>query len=169
MDALRDPATLREDPDVEFTETRTTDGQDAFDYFDGVAGLVAVGVTNDAGAVLLMDSPHGWRLPYGHVDDGADWLARTAEIAETLTGVDATAAEVLRVNRITHELRTDANRTATSFDAVVGTDPVDGEPVAEDPTFGEWTDLELGWFDDVPEDAYHAHGDAVDDIEYFLE
>lgn len=169
MDALRDPAALREDPDVEFTETRTTDGQDAFDYFDGVAGLVAVGVTNGAGAVLLMDSPHGWRLPYGHVDGGADWLARTEEIAGILTGIDATATEVLRVNRITHELRTDADRTATSFDAVVGTDPVDGEPVAEDPTFGEWTDLELEWFDDVPEDAYHAHGDAVDDIEYFLE
>ncbi|MFC7142207.1 hypothetical protein ACFQMA_20510 [Halosimplex aquaticum] len=169
MDAIRDPATLREEPDVEYSETRTTDGQDAFDYFDGIAGLVAIGITNDEGAVLLMDSPHGWRLPYGHVDAGSDWLARTEEIGEMLTGVPVRAAEVLRVSEITHELRTDADQTATSFDAVVGTDPVDGEPLAHDPTFGEWETLELDWFDEVPEDAYHTHADAVDDIEYFLE
>ncbi|WP_436923669.1 hypothetical protein [Halosimplex amylolyticum] len=169
MDALYDPGSLRDDADVEFTEARTTDGRDAFEYFDGVAGLVAVGITTGAGAILLMDSPHGWRLPYGHVDAGADWLASAEDVGEILTGVEVSAAEVLRVSEITHELRSDADRTATSFDAVVGTDPVDGEPLADDPTFGEWEDLELGWFDDVPEDAYHAHADAVDDIEYFLE
>ncbi|MFB6139599.1 MAG: NUDIX domain-containing protein [Halosimplex sp.] len=169
MDGLRDPSTLRDDPGVEYVETRTTDGADAFEYFDEVAGLVAVGVTNESKAVLLMDGPHGWRLPYGHVDAGADWAARAAAIAETLTGVETDAAEVLRVTEVTHELRSDADRTATSHDAVLGVEPVSGEPVAEDPTFGEWTDLELAWFDEVPDDAYHAHGDAVDDIEYFLE
>ncbi|WP_123537264.1 hypothetical protein [Halosimplex salinum] len=169
MDALHDPATLEGEPGVEYVATRTTDGEDAFEYFAGVAGLVAVGVTNDANGILLMNSPHGWRLPYGHVDADADWLARAAEIGEILTGVAVTTAEVLRVNEITHELRTDSDRTATSFDAVVGTEPVEGEPVADDPTFGEWSDLELGWFTEVPDDAYHAHGDAVDDIEYFLD
>ena len=169
MDVLHDPSRLREESSVEYVETRTTDGADAFEYFADVAGLVAVGVTNESNAVLLMDSPHGWRLPYGHVDAGADWAARAAGIAETLTGVETGAAEVLRVAAITHELRTDAERTVTSYDAVVGTEPVDGEPIAADPTFGEWEDLELGWFHDVPDDAYHDHGDAVDDIEYFLE
>ncbi|WP_459194901.1 NUDIX hydrolase [Halosimplex sp. J119] len=169
MDELRDPATLRGDPDVEFSAATTTDGEDAFEYFDGIAGLLAVGITNEAGAVLLMNSPHGWRLPYGHVDDGGDWSARTEEIGEILTGVDVTASEVLRVSEITHELRSDSERTTTSFDAVIGTEPVSGEPMAKDPVFGEWSDLELGWFDEVPEDAYHAHGDAVDDIEYFLD
>jgi len=168
MDELRDPSTLRDESGVEYTEARTTDGGDAFEYYDTVEGLVAVGVTNEAGAVLLMDSPHGWRLPYGHVPDGADWLDRVAEIAATLTGVDAAAAEVLRVSAVTHELRNDPQRTVTSYDAVVGTEPVAGEPVADDPTFGEWSDLDLGWFAEVPDDAYHAHGDAVDDIEYFL-
>jgi len=169
MDELRDPSTLREDPAVEYTEARTTDSADAFEYYDSVEGLVAVGVTNETAAVLLMDSPHGWRLPYGHVPGGADWLDRAGEIAATLTGVDAPVAEVLRVSAVTHELRSDPDRTATSYDAVVGTEPVTGEPIADDPTFGEWTDLDLAWFDDVPDDAYHAHGDAVDDIEYFLE
>ncbi|QLH79212.1 hypothetical protein HZS55_18795 [Halosimplex rubrum] len=169
MDELRDPSTLHGEPGVEYTEATTTDGDDAFEYFADVEGLVAVGVTNDADAVLLMDSPHGWRLPYGHVPSGADWFERAAEIAETLTGVDAAAAEVLRVSAITHELRSDTERTATSYDLVVGIEPVAGEPVADDPTFGEWSDLDLGWFTDVPDDAYHAHGDAVDDIEYFLE
>ncbi|QLH84186.1 hypothetical protein [Halosimplex pelagicum] len=169
MDELRDPSTLHGEPGVEYTESRTTDGADAFEYFADVEGLVAVGVTNEAGAVLLMDSPHGWRLPYGHVPGGADWLDRAGEIAATLTGVDAPVAEVLRVSAVTHELRSDPDRTATSYDAVVGTEPVTGEPVADDPTFGEWSDLDLAWFDEVPDDAYHAHGDAVDDIEYFLE
>ena len=169
MDELRDPSTLRGEPGVEYTEARTTDSADAFEYYADIEGLVAVGVTNDAGAVLLMDSPHGWRLPYGDVPGGTDWLARVADIAATITGVDAAAAEVLRVSAVTHELRSDTERTATSYDAVVGTEPVDGEPVAADPTFGEWSNLELAWFDEVPDDAYHAHGDAVDDIEYFLE
>ncbi|WP_436912126.1 hypothetical protein [Halosimplex marinum] len=169
MDDLRDPSTLRDDPAVEYSETSTTDGEDAFEYFSEVEGLVAVGVTNDVGAVLLMDSPHGWRLPYGHVPSGADWLDRAAEIAATMTGSDPAAAEVRRVTAVTHELRTDTERIATSYDAVVGTEPVAGEPVADDPTFGEWTDLDLDWFAEVPDDAYHAHGDAVDDIERFLE
>jgi hypothetical protein len=169
MDELRDPSTLREEPGVEYTEARTTDSADAFEYYADIDGLVAVGVTNDAGAILLMDSPHGWRLPYGHVPGGADWLDRVGEIAATLTGVETAAAEVLRVSAVTHELRSDPDRTATSYDAVVGTEPVAGEPVADDPTFGEWSDLDLAWFDEVPDDAYHAHGDAVDDIEYFLE
>ncbi|ELZ25653.1 hypothetical protein C475_09349 [Halosimplex carlsbadense 2-9-1] len=169
MDTLRDPSTLRAEPGVEYTEARTTDGADAFEYFDEVEGLVAVGVTNEAGAVLLMDSPHGWRLPYGHVPGGADWLERAAEIAATLTGAEPAANEVLRVSAVTHELRSDTERTATSYDLVAGTEPVAGEPVAADPTFGEWSDLDLAWFDEVPDDAYHAHGDAVDDIEYFLD
>mgnify|MGYP000150208188 CR=1 FL=1 len=169
MDELRDPSTLRDEPGVEYTEARTTDGDDAFEYYSEIEGLVAVGVPNDADAVLLMDSPHGWRLPYGAVPGGADWLARAGEIAETLTGVETAADEVLRVSAVTHELRSDTERTATSYDAVVGVEPVAGEPVADDPTFGEWSELDLAWFDEVPDGAYHAHGDAVDDIEYFLE
>ena len=169
MDALHDPSTCREDTDVEFSEAETTDGRDAFDYFDGVSGLVAVGVTNDAGAVLLMESPHGWRLPYGAVESEADRLATAETIGETLTGVPVTADRVERVTQITHRLRTDEAQTAVSYDAAVGTEPIDGDPVADDPTFGEWEDLKLGWFDAVPDDAYHAHGSATDDIERFVE
>lgn len=169
MDALHDPSRLREESSVDFRSVRTTDGTDAFEYYSDTAGLVALGITNDDGAVLLMDSAHGWRLPYGGVDSTVDWLDRVAEIGRTLTGVDVTAGAVLRVTEITHELATDQDQTTTSFDAVVGTEPVDGEPIADDPTFDEWEDLELGWFDEVPDDAYHDHGDAVDDIELFLE
>lgn len=168
MDSLRDPAALHSRANVAYREEDTENEPDAFEYFEGIDGLAVVGVTNDDGAVLLMDSPHGWRLPYGPVGAEADWVAASERIGEELTGAATTITGVERVN---HVARTHAEdgRTTTSFDVVLRAAPVAGTPVSADPGFGPWEDLNVQWFDDVPEDAYREHGDVVDDIRLFLE
>jgi hypothetical protein len=168
MDSLTDPDSLRTRSDVEFREEQTVDDQDGFDYFAAIGGLVAVGVTNHAGAVLLMNSPHGWRLPYGPVADDEDWLAAGRRLGETLTDAETAVDRVERVAQVTHSTTGD-DREATSYDVVLRMEPVEGEPLGTDPSFGPWKEVELEWFDAVPDDAYRDHGDAVEDIQLFVE
>ena len=169
MDSLLNPTSLRSQADVDFREEQSVDEQDEFDYFESIDGLVAVGVTNATGAVLLMNSPHGWRLPYGPVDTDEDWVLAGQNVSEELTGVSARVTRAERVAQITRCLERDEERKTTSYDVVLRTAPVTGEPVSSDPGFGPWGELEVDWFDAVPEDAYWGHGDAVDDIRLFLE
>lgn len=183
MESLLDPDSLRNRGAVEFREERTTVERAGFDYFASVDGLVAVGVTNEAGGVLLMNSPHGWRLPYGPVgeneneSENEDWVAVGRRIGAELTGVDVSISRAERAARITHRLeggcedggRGGTARETTSYDVVLRSTPVTGEPIDDDPRFGPWDELELDWFDAVPDDAYWNHGDAVDDIRLVLE
>ncbi|WP_276257824.1 NUDIX domain-containing protein [Haloglomus litoreum] len=169
MESLHDPQTLLDTPGVAFDEERTVDDPDDFAYYESLAGMLAVGVTSHDGAVLLMESPHGWRLPYGPVEAGADWLAATRRIARQLTGESVDAGGVERVTRHVREHADDEGRETVTLDVVVGAGPVPGRPVAEDPTFDPWENLTVAWFDTVPEDAYHDHGDAVADIRRFLD
>lgn len=169
MDALFDPETLRDRADVDFHDEQTTDDPDTFDYFASIDGLAAVGVTNEAGAVLLMNSPHGWRLPYGPVGTDEDWVAVARRIVRELTEIDAEIARVERVNRLNRVESEESLRETTSYDIVLGSAPVTGEPVAANPSFGPWDELEIEWFDEIPADAYWDHGDAVDDIRSFIE
>lgn len=168
METLPDPSSLRDRSDVGFRAGRTVDEQDEFDYFSAIDGMVAVGLANEAGAVLLMNSPHGWRLPYGPVDPDEDWVAAGRHLGTELTGVDVAIDRAKRVNEVTHCLEEDDERT-TSYDVVLGAESVAGEPIADDPSFGPWDELELGWVESVPDDAYWDHGDAVDDIRLFLD
>lgn len=169
MESIVDPDSLRERTDIEFREERSTDEQDGFDYFESIDGMVAVGLTNSTGAVLLMNSPHGWRLPYGPVDMDEDWVLAGQHVGEELTGVSVSITRAERVARITRCLQNEEERKTTSYDVVLRAAPVANDPVADDPSFGPWDELEVDWFNIVPEDAYWSHGDAVDDIRRFLE
>ena len=168
MDPIFDPESLRTDSDVAFRDERTVEDRADVDYFASIGGLVAVGITNHDGAVLLMGSPHGWRLPYGPVGDDEDWLAAGRRLSETLTGVDCATDRVERVSRVARSTE-DGDHEATSFDVVLRMEAVDGEPLGDDPAFGPWETLDLGWFERVPSDAYWDHGDVVDDIERFVD
>lgn len=168
MDSLANPDSLRSHANIEFREERCIDEQDSYDYFAAIDGLAAIGLTNEAGAVLLMNSPHGWRLPYGPVDLDEDWIRVSQRIGRKLTGIDITVSQVERVARITHCLEEDDRDNSISYDIVLRAIPVAGEPIASSPSFGPWDKLELGWFDSVPEDAYWDHGDAVRDIRLFI-
>lgn len=96
-------------------------------------------------------------------------MAAGERLGSALTGVDVTIADAERVTRLTRHLADDEDRETTSYDVVLRSVPVTDEPVADDPSFGPWDGLELGWFDAVPDDAYWDHGDAVDDIRTFVE
>lgn len=167
MPPLSDPERLRDDETVAFSEETSTHDRETFDYFASIAGMVAVGVGSDSG-VLLMEGPHGWRLPYGPVAPDEDWLAVARAMATAMTGEPVQLAGVERVARIEHRLD-GGDETTVTHDVILGTEPVDGQPVADDPTFEPWEDLTVGWFDEVPEDAYWEHDDAVDDVRLFLE
>ena len=169
MDTLLDPSALREREDVEFQTERTVRDEDGFEYFSSVAGLAAVGITNEEGEVLLMNSPHGWRLPYGPVDTNEDWATAARRIGAELTGVTVDVAGVERVAEIENRLEGDNDRETLTYDVIVRIVPVTGEPISSDPGFGPWDELELGWFDAVPDDAYWEHEDAVDDVRTFVE
>ncbi|MFC7176098.1 hypothetical protein [Halosegnis marinus] len=98
---------------------------------------------------------------------GEDPLAVARRIAGTLTGVEVEDADFERVTEFTREHAT-TGETTTSFDAVVRVAPVAGEPTAGNPDFEPWEDLVVGWFAEVPDEAYHEHGSAVSDVERFL-
>ncbi len=168
MDSLSDPGSLRERADVAFREERSVDERDGFEYFASIQGMVAVGITNEAAEVLLMNSPHGWRLPYGPVGTDEDWVDAGRHVGEELTGVDVDIDRVERVGQTTHCLNGDETRETTSYDVILRARTVQGSPIAGDPSFGPWDELEMGWFDAVPDDAYWDHGDAVDDIRRFV-
>ena len=168
MDPLLDPNSLRGRADIDFREGRSVDDRETFDYFASIEGLAAVGLTNEAGAVLLMNGPHGWRLPYGPVETDEDWAVVGGRIGEALLGVDVDVSRAERVERTIHCVEDDEERTTTSYDVVLRAVPVTGEPIADDPDFGPWDELEPDWFETVPGDAYWDHGTAVDDIRLFV-
>lgn len=94
--------------------------------------MVAVGITNDRGGVLLTNSPHGWRLPYGPVNADEDWMLAGQRVAEELTGVGVCIARAERASRVTRCLENEEGRKTTSYDVVLRAVPVAGEPVADD-------------------------------------
>jgi len=63
MDHLPTVSTLRAADDVPVAETTADVDEEALDYWRDHAGIVVLGLPNEAGGVLLMDSMHGWRLP----------------------------------------------------------------------------------------------------------
>lgn len=115
------------------------------------------------GETLLTSSPHGWRLPYGPVESGTDWISTARRFGTAMTGRDVTVETADRITR-TDRRPNNWNAETTSYDFVVRAAPVEEQPVSSTPDFGPWTDITLGWFDDVSEDAHWEHSDVVDDI-----
>jgi hypothetical protein len=163
VDSPLDPETFRDDDAVDFRSEQSRCDIEDFAYFASIAGMVAVGVVNDAGRVLLMDGPHGWRLPYTPVDPEADWVETAEAFAGELTGRPVEMDDVERVAAVTNSLTMGPEKTDT-FEVVLRSVPIDGDPVVEACCAGPWEDLDLGWFDVVPDDAYWDHDAAVDDI-----
>ncbi|WP_435362184.1 hypothetical protein [Haloarchaeobius sp. DFWS5] len=183
MQSPLDPAELHDHSDITTRTEAATVDDEAFAYREAHAGMAIVGVPSDTGSVLLMRSPHGWRLPYVPVRRDADWLAVVREAGAAMTGeaVDFAAAE--RVCEITYRLDGETASTAAvehddekrndekqviGHDVVLRASPVSGEPVAANPVVHPWGELTLSWFDSVPDDAYAAHEDTVPDIRSIL-
>ena len=168
MDALFDPESLRRQSGTTFRDEQSVDSTDDFEYFRSIAGLVAIGIPTEGGQILLMDSPHGWRLPYGPVEPGADWAAVARQFGTEMTGKDIAIDTAERIARIERRLE-NGNEETTSYEAVLRAAPVEGQPVNPTSAFGPWNDVEIAWFSSVPDDAYWDHGDAIADVRRCLE
>ncbi|MFC4544022.1 hypothetical protein ACFO5R_19005 [Halosolutus amylolyticus] len=154
-----DPQSLQDRDDVAVqTETRTVTRSE-FETARGLESHVTVGLTNDAGDVLVVsDGPRGWTLPAVPVDTDTDWAEAARRVAGALTGVDATLDDPVRLRRVAFELEDD-DRTVTTTDVLVRA-TVAGRPIADEPTLDGEDVAGLLWADRIPEDG--AAGVAAD-------
>jgi len=191
MTGLRDPETLRTDPDVEFREReRVVDGP-AFEAVSGRtadgSGLVVAGVTDRDGTLLLLDSEHvdGWTLPNGPVGVGEDWAVAADRWCEDALGfpVDVDAPELV-VRTVTRPESGDDELVGYSvaFSALLPREPRADESEPSEST-GQLSDDSLPeegtssvaeevaeragmeWFSEPPANAAPGH-DSL--IEFFL-
>ena len=160
-----EPLCERDDVDVQ-TETRTLTRTE-FETARDLESHLTIGVTNDAGEVLLVaDDVRGWTLPGAPVGPDEDWDAVARRALESLTGVDADVAEAVRVRRVEFEQDGDSDRQRTTYDVLARTTSVPGRPVADEPTIAGEDVTDLIWLGRVPEDA---SGAIAADIEAVLE
>lgn len=159
------PDALIDREGVEFREEAPVEHQSHFDHYEPIEGVVAVGVTNGAGEVLLFvngEEDHAV-LPHGPVEAGEDWAAVARREVEDFSGVPVEIQAVERVRR-KYYTPEDDDRRITAYDVVLRASPVaDGievSPLCDD------NDWEVGWFDGTPVDI--DEGAETDDIRLFL-
>lgn len=176
IDALPDPSSLRDGPDVmEQTEERElpVDQYTALaERYEQIDGVVQFGIRRD-GAVLLERHAHNeqWHPPGGNVLDGEDWVAATERAAETLTGEHVAVEMPVVYGRTTFQPDEgdgeDVVAETVVFGVALAEDAAefqrDPTPV-EHPLYGdaEAIDLELAWFESVPEDVDPNHAAEVE-------
>jgi ADP-ribose pyrophosphatase YjhB (NUDIX family) len=177
--AFTDPETLRERTDVLFRQdTRVVNDPSEFNGREAWAGMVVVGVVNDAGEVLLVNAPHGWTLPVSPVEPGEEWAAVGRRWVAQKTGVAVDIDRPERVTRIAYRLAESEHRQTTGYDVVFRAEPenADAPESAETPmdhlnakrASDDGDEWDARWFDHVPE-GVEDHEDIVSDIEWFLE
>jgi ADP-ribose pyrophosphatase YjhB (NUDIX family) len=169
LDALRDR------DGVAFVESTRSFEQRTFEAlrqrYRSIDGVVKVGVTTDDGAVLLAGQ-ETWAPPGGNVETGEDWAAAARRAIEDLAGVAVTVDDVARVEETYFCLAGDEDSRFLAPNVLFGASLADDEPdflddptVADDlddPVYGDGEDVELGWFDAVPEDVHPNHADHVE-------
>jgi hypothetical protein len=169
IDALTDPETLRDRPGIEFREeTHTYETADFASIRSDLApigGWVVVGVTNDEGRVLLMDDgTHGWTLPAVSVRE-EEWLTKGQRAVEGLTDRAVAIDRVERVRRIDYKEDGGDGHVAVRH-VVCRAAPVEGTPVAADPTVGCDGTADADWFDTLPDGS---EGVVADDARLFFD
>jgi hypothetical protein len=167
MVPLTDPERLRERASIAFREETFTVDAEELATWEPLAGVGVLGVTR-RNTVLLMDGPHGWRLPYYAVESDEDWLAVGRAVGAALTGSPVEIAGVERVTRVERQLE-DGGDSHVTHDVLLRAMPAAGDGsvgnhYADRVEHVEATD----WFDAVPAAAYREHEDTVPDICRFL-
>lgn len=168
MDALHEPESLRDRPEVEFIEmTETLPAPDFEAARERIESHAVVGITNTDGEVLLMnDGDHGWTLTAFPVEDGDEWTAVARLGTERVTGQKLPLEDVLRVRRVEFRQEGPAEARFTMENVVFRSSPVAGRPIAEafeGPGEEAW---DLEWFDTVPEGVDSG---LAEDIRLFVE
>lgn len=158
---LTDPASLRDRDDVEFVAD-THDGEREFHDAD-VAGRAVVGLTNDAGEVLLLEHPEQPPiLPMCTLDSGDDWAAVGRGTVDNVRGLTVDLDRVERVRALTYEAdgETHTNYYVVFRASVAPDGTLPADPTIDDPEWG------VDWYDEVPPEA---DGSLAEDIRLFLD
>ncbi|WP_134668778.1 hypothetical protein [Halorussus marinus] len=158
-DALR----AREGVDVR-EETRVHDDRDHC-AADG-EGRVAVGVTDEAGAVLAIVLDDGSRamLPNGTAEPGDDWAAAGRERVEHLTDLRVEIDGPERVRRVEHVVEGSPDPHATSYEVVFAASPADPP---DERRVSDGCDWRAEWLDELPDAV--EDGPAAEDVRLFAD
>lgn len=170
---LSDPDVLRTRDDVEYLERERAFDAETFEWlrerYDAIAGVVQVGVTTDAGSVLLVKYGRNgqWAPPGGDVRPGDDWAAAARRGIEELTGVAVTVDVVERLERTEFRREGDPDGSFAADSCFVRASLAGDEPgfraSPEIPAdfdhdyLGDGDDLSIAWFDGVPADVNPNH------------
>ncbi|MFC7046799.1 NUDIX domain-containing protein [Halobacteriaceae archaeon GCM10025711] len=104
-DVLTDPSSLVDRTDVDYREHTFVHGSEEHCEAD-FEGRAIVGVTNDAGELLLRAHREsgGVVLPNGKVEQGEDWAAAGVRGVRRQTGLDVDVEAVERVRHVEHRV-----------------------------------------------------------------
>lgn len=156
IDAITDLETLRARSDVPVRRETDVVDRETLETVAELDNMAVTGVTDEAGAVLLMRVTEtcGLKPPSASVAPGDDYAAAAREWVETQAGLEIALDAVEGVWDLEVRLE-DGDRTARrSFvllSATPVTDPGDAEPEA----------YHTGWYDELPEEAVEPPGSRL--------
>lgn len=159
-ESLSDPETLRDRDGVDFEDV---EDDSHFEMNRDHAGVAALAVTNDDGALALAAFDHGPMLPWFPVDLGGDFADGVHTAADALLGIDVDLDDVVRVRRKVST--SDDGERAVAYDVLYAASPADdGTLPAEVPNCEAET---ANWYASVPDDL--TDGNMRRDAELVLE
>lgn len=170
IDSLTDPETLRGRTGVPFSQ-QTSEHEDEDHCSIGVAGRVAVGVTDRDGRFLLLcnDELGIALLPHGTVDADENWAAIARREAEGQTGIAVDLDEIVVVRAVDHVVEGDDEPHCSTHRVVFAGSPGGGEiqdcKRSADAGSDNWR---AGWFEKLSEALAAPEGGPGDDLELFL-
>jgi hypothetical protein len=168
-DRTFDPEATADRAGVDYSE-RTYTHEDTDHCEADAAGRVVVGVTNDAGEVLLLvDRERSVAiLPNSVVGPDEEWVAVARRTVAEFVDAPVSIGDPECVRRVEHTAE-DGETPHNVSHHVVFAGTIDAD--APDPVVDDETDWEAGWFAELPvtvDTDVDASGDALADIQQFL-
>jgi ADP-ribose pyrophosphatase YjhB (NUDIX family) len=132
--------------------------EDGVELFEsGVRGAAGARVTDDDGRLLLIRDdrdPETWVLPGGGHEPGERFPETAEREVWEETGVDCEVTGVWRAVRKRFVRRDDPQRRGYLLETFFTAEAVGGEPSVDSERLDDGENvLEVGWFDEVPENA----------------
>ncbi|WP_256297479.1 hypothetical protein [Haloarchaeobius salinus] len=167
VDVPSDPTRLADRDDIEEITDTFPHGDDDHCEAD-YAGRAIVGVTNDAGDLLLVVDDEAGRavLPSPKVEYEGDWTATAREEIVEVAGFDVRITGVERVRHAEHVLQDDDEVFDETTHLVLAAEPVADEPELPDLEAEDWS---LEWHDSYPSDLFEDGRPEAEDARLFVD
>ncbi|WP_435347010.1 NUDIX hydrolase [Haloarchaeobius sp. HRN-SO-5] len=167
VDVPADPTELAARPGVEATTDSFPHGDEDHCEAD-YAGRAIVGVTNDAGELLLVVDRDAGRavLPSPKVEYDGDWTATAREEVAEVAGLDVRITGVERVRHAEHVLEGDDEVFDETTHVVFAAEPTADDPELADRTDGAWA---VEWHDSYPADLFDDDSAEAEDVRSFVD